>query len=58
MSKKIVYDYEDMKRAGQLLNMIKISGIDNIRLMAELAMIMDSGKIVSEKKEDEKDGDQ
>ena len=60
MSKRITYDYEDMKRAGQLLNMVKISGVDNIRILAELSMILDSGEIVKmdEKKDkEENDGD-
>ena len=55
MSKKLVYDYENMKRAGQLLNMLKISGVDNIRILAELSMILDSGTI--EEKEEVRDGD-
>ena len=61
MDKKITYDYKNMVRAGQLLNMVKISGIDNIRILAELSMILDSGEIVEidEKKDKEdKDGDQ
>ena len=61
MDKKITYDYKNMVRVGQLLNMVKISGIDNIRILAELSMILDSGEIVEidEKKDKEdKDGDQ
>lgn len=50
MSKKLVYNYEDMKRAGQLLNMVKISGVDNIRIMAELSMILDSGTVEDNEK--------
>lgn len=60
MDKKITYDYKNMVRAGQLLNMVKISGVDNIRILAELSMILDSGEIVEkdeEKDKEENDGD-
>lgn len=43
--KAIVYSYEKMARAGELINLLKISGISNIRIIAELADILDSGKI-------------
>ena len=55
MGKLLVFEYDNMKRAGQLINMVTVSGVNNIRILAELSMILDSGKIV-EKEEVEKDG--
>ena len=45
---KIIYDYEKMKRAGALLNGIKISGVENIRILSEIADILDSGELSEE----------
>lgn len=45
---KIIYDYEKMKRAGALLNGIKISGVENIRILAEIADILDCGELSEE----------
>ncbi len=43
--KVLVYEYERMKRAGALLNSIAVSGTQNIRALAELADILDSGEV-------------
>ena len=45
------YDYELMKRAGALLNSITVKGVENIRALAELANILDSGHFVEENDE-------
>lgn len=42
--KVLIYDEDKMRRAGQLLSMIKISGVDNVRALAELSYILDSGE--------------
>ena len=42
------YDYELMKRAGALLNSLTV---ENIRALAELANILDSGHFVEENDE-------
>lgn len=55
--KTIIYSYERMRRAGALLNSITVSGCGNIRALAELADILDSGEVAEEpdkKKEEEK----
>ena len=44
-----------MLRAGRLLNSITVSGIQDIRALAELADILDSGK-VGEEPDEEKGG--
>ncbi len=43
--KIITYEYEKMKRAGQLLNSLVVSGSSNFRALAELADILDSGTL-------------
>lgn len=43
--KTITYEYEKMKRAGQLLNSLVVSGSSNFRALAELADILDSGTL-------------
>lgn len=43
--KIIIYEYEKMVKAGQLLNSLEVSGSSNFRALAELANILDSGKI-------------
>ena len=43
--KTITYKYESMKRAGQLLNKLVVSGTSNFRILAELSYILDSGKL-------------
>lgn len=53
--KTLTYDYERMLRAGRLLNSITVSGIQDIRALAELADILDSGK-VGEEPDEEKGG--
>lgn len=42
--KTLIYKYENMLRAGQLLNSLTISGTSNFRALAELANILDSGE--------------
>lgn len=46
MAKKhvLIYDSEKMKLAGQYLNAITVSGVDNIRRFAEISYILDSGE--------------
>lgn len=53
--KVLIYDQDKMKRAGQLLNMLTISGVDNIRIASELSYILDSGEPaeMDEKKKEE-----
>lgn len=53
--KTLTYDYERMLRAGRLLNSITVSGTGNVRALAELADILDSGK-VGEGPDEEKGG--
>lgn len=54
--KVLIYDEDKMRRAGQMLNIIKVSGVDSVRALAELSYILDSGEPVEieEKKENEK----
>jgi len=40
----LIYEYEKMQRAGQLLNLLVVSGTSNFRALSELADILDSGK--------------
>lgn len=56
--KTLTYKYDQMLRAGQLLNSLVVSGTSNFRALAELANILDSGtpgEIFE--KEANKDGD-
>lgn len=55
--KVLIYDQDKMKRAGQLLNMLTISGVNNIRIASELSYILDSGEPaeMEDKKEEKKD---
>ena len=55
--KVLIYEEGKMRRAGQLLNMIAVSGVNNIRAMAELSYILDSGESaeMEEKKEEKSD---
>lgn len=50
---KITYDYDTMKAAGQLLERLTVRGMDNIRILAEVGNILDSGTL--EEKEEEKE---
>lgn len=43
--KIIIYNHEKMLQAGNLLNMLHVSGCDNFRILAELSDILDSGEI-------------
>lgn len=43
--KTITYEYEKMLIVGRLLNSITVSGTSNIRALAQLADIIDSGTI-------------
>lgn len=49
--KTLEYDYDLMKRAGALLNTITVKGVENIRAIAEIANILDSGCFVKENDE-------
>lgn len=53
----LIYDVNKMERAGQLLGMLKLSGVDNFRIAAELSYILDSGEPaeMEDKKEEKKD---
>lgn len=53
----IIYEHEKMKYAGSLLNQIEVSGTKNFRILAEIADILDSGKMGDySKKEDGENG--
>lgn len=41
--KTMIYDYDSMKRVGQLLELLTVRGMDNIRILAEIGAILDSG---------------
>jgi hypothetical protein len=58
MKKTLTYDYEMMVRAGQLLNSLTFTGVQQARIVSELANILDSGKTgeIFERKDDEKNG--
>lgn len=58
MKKTLTYDYEMMVRAGQLLNSLTFTGVQQARVVSELANILDSGKSgeIFERKDDEKNG--
>ena len=58
MRKTLTYDYEMMVRAGQLLNSLTFTGVQQARIVSELANILDSGKTgeIFERKDDEKNG--
>lgn len=47
-----------MVRAGQLLNSLTFTGVQQARIVSELANILDSGKTgeIFERKDDEKNG--
>lgn len=46
MKKKVlIFDYDNMKRAGQLLNSIQTSGVNSVRALAEVSYILDSGEV-------------
>lgn len=53
--KTITYSYERMRRAGVLLNSVTASGCSNIRALAELADILDSGEVGEELDEEKKE---
>ncbi len=42
--KVIIFEYDKMVRAGQLINSITATGASNFRALAELADIIDSGQ--------------
>lgn len=46
--KMVAYEYEQMLDAGKLLNKLNISGIDNFRMISEIANVLDSGIIFEE----------
>lgn len=43
--KTLTYKYDQMLRAGQLLNSLVVSGSSNFRALAEIANILDSGTL-------------
>ena len=43
--KVITYEYDKMLRAGQLLNTLRITGVDQARAISEIGNILDSGKL-------------
>lgn len=53
--KTVTYKYENMARAGILLNKINICGVEQARILAEIGNILDSGKIgeINEREEPE-----
>jgi len=53
----LIYDRDKMQKAGQLLNVLKLSGVDNFRIASELSFILDSGEPaeMEAKKEEKKD---
>lgn len=55
--KTLTYDYGKMVTAGQLLNSLVVSGSSNFRALAEIANILDSGKLgeIMETETDEND---
>ena len=55
--KVLIYDRDKMQKAGQLLNVLKLSGVDNFRIASELSFILDSGEPaeMEAKKEEKKD---
>lgn len=53
--KALIYEYEKMFRAGEIMRQVSATGIDNFRLLKELGDILDSGKLGEYK--EEKEGD-
>lgn len=51
MKKTLTYDYDMMKRAASLMEGLSVTGINNFRILAEIANILDSGEL-SEENED------
>lgn len=53
--KVLTFEYEKMKRAGQILNALPFYGVHQARLIAELGDILDSGSLgeIIEKKEEQ-----
>lgn len=52
----IVYDYDEMKRVGQLLELVTVKGMDGVNALHEIGKILDSGnpqKIEEENEEKE-----
>lgn len=57
MKEVLIFDYEKMLRAGEILKHITITGISNIRMLAELADILDSGQVGKYEKNKEERND-
>lgn len=55
--KVLTFEYEKMKRAGQILNALPFCGVQQARLIAELGDILDSGSLgeIIEKEEKKED---
>lgn len=43
--KTITYEYDKMKRAGEILNLLPVTGVQYARLLAELGNILDAGQL-------------
>lgn len=57
--KVLTYEYENMKEVGQLLELLKIRGVEQARILARIGDILDSGTVgeVIEKKEEKRKKD-
>lgn len=55
--KTLTYEYDKMIRAGQLLNALHFVGVDQARIVAELANILDSGTVGEITEKEDKGGD-
>ena len=43
--KVVTYEWDKMKRAGELLNEVTVYGVQQARILAEIGNILDSGEI-------------
>lgn len=58
--KCLVYAYEDISAAASMLNGLTVTGIEQSRMVSDIADILDRGKVknIDEKKEEPKDDTQ
>lgn len=49
--KRLTYDYDLMKQAAGLLDKLSVTGIQNFRILADVANILDSGELSEENEE-------
>lgn len=55
--KVVTYEWDKMKRAGELLNEVTVYGVHQARILTEIGNILDSGEIGEiYKKEETKNG--